>query len=94
MVVAHPFSSPLLNNDTLSLLWVWTFLCVSSAVAFHSPALSYCPRTHSALLPIPLGCLHTANPSPLLQNDLQSLNLSTQPQLEPFSLWCLCQWFR
>ena len=40
MVVACTFSSPLFNNGNLSLLWVWTFSQVPSAMALHSPALS------------------------------------------------------
>ena len=45
-MVACPSSSPLANNGALSLLSVWTFSWVPSAVAYHSPALS-------VLLPLP-----------------------------------------
>ena len=48
MAVACPFSSPLPNNGTLSLLWVQTFSWVPSAMAFHSPALSVPPTPSSA----------------------------------------------
>ena len=85
-MAAHP-SSPLPNNGALSLLWVWNFSWVPSAVSFHSPALII-------LLPSPLGCLHVANPRLLTGTDLQSLHFSTQPPPKHLRLWCLCQWFR
>ena len=56
--------------------------------------LAYCSPAPGALLLSPLGCLHTANPSPLLGNDLWSLSPSAQPPPEFLRLWCLCQWFR
>ena len=49
VVVACPISSPLPNDGALSLLWVWTFSRVPSAVAFHSPALR---------VPLPLPMVH------------------------------------
>lgn len=86
-MVAFLFSSPLPNNGAFSLLQVQTFSWVPSGTASHSPALSI-------LLPSPLGCLHTANPSPLPVTDLWSLSFSAQPPPEHLRLWCLCQWFR
>ena len=35
-----------------------------------------------------LGCLHTANPSPLPATDLWSLSLSVQPLPKCLRLWC------
>ena len=85
-MAAFLFSSPLSNNGAFSLLQVQTFSWIPSVTASHSPALSI-------FLPSPLGCLHTANPSPLPMTDLQSLNFSAQPPPEHLRLWCLCQWF-
>ena len=51
---ARPCSSPLPNNGTLSLLWVWTFSQFPSAMVFHSPALSilpFPPAVHYSLVP-------------------------------------------
>lgn len=56
-------------------------------VAHHSPA-------HGTLLLCPSGCPHTANPSPLLRTDLQSLSLNAQSPPERLRLWCLGQWCR
>ena len=81
MVVCPSFSRPP-NNGTLLLLWAQTSSEVSSAMAF-------CSLAHGAMLPRPSGCLHTANPSPLLGIELRSVNLSAQPLLKHLSLWCL-----
>ena len=62
-------------------------LPVPSAMAYHFSA-------HCTLLLSPLGCLHTANPSPLLGTDLWSLSHSTQPLSKHLRLWCLDQCFR
>ena len=53
-LAAHPFSSPLPNTGTLSLLWVEIFSQVPSVVAFHSAALSILllpPMMHCFLVP-------------------------------------------
>ena len=81
MVVCPSFSRPP-NNGSLLLLWAQTSSEVSSAMAF-------CSLAHGAMLPRPSGCLHTANPSPLLGIELRSVNLSAQPLLKHLSLWCL-----
>ena len=49
----------------------------------------FCSLAHGAMLPRPSGCLHTANPSPLLGIELRSVNLSAQPLPKHLSLWCL-----
>ena len=79
---------PLPNNGTLLLLQAQTSSWVSPAVAFRSPA-------GGTPLPSPSGCLHTANPSPLLGTDLWSLSLSAQVPPERLRLgypgrWCGC----
>ena len=95
MAAASPFSSPLPNNGTLSLLWLRTFSWVPSAMAFHFPALSVpLLPPKAALLPSALGCLHTTNSSPLPGTDLQSLKSHCQPPPELLRLWCLHQCFR
>ena len=66
---------------------------LSCSFPFSSPYLTASP-SHSALLPSPLGCLHTPNTSPLPGTDLQSLSLAAQPPPKHLRLWCLCQWFR
>ena len=86
-MAAFLFSSPLPNNGAFSLLQVQTFSWIPSVTASHSPALSI-------FLPSPLGCLHTANPSPLPVTDLWSLSFSAQPLPEHLRLWCLGPWFR
>ena len=59
-------------------------LSTPQPLGYHSP-------TCGILLLSPLGCHHTANPSPLPGTDLQSLSPSAQP--ECLRLWCLCPWF-
>ena len=71
------------------LSYLRTFSQVPSALASPSSAHGILLPTHGTLLLSPLGCLHTANPSPLPGTDLQSLSLSAQPPPECFRLWCL-----
>ena len=56
-------------------------------IAHHFPV-------HGTSLLSPLGCSHTANPSPLPRTDLVSLSISTQPPPKHPRLWCLGQWCR
>ena len=58
---------------------VQNFSQVLSAVVFHSQAYGIPFPAHGTLHLIPLGCLHTANPSPLPGTDLWSLSFSAQP---------------
>ena len=55
-------------------------------------AVVFSSLTHSAPLPIPSGCLHTANPSPLPRNDLQSLSHSAQPH-QSISGYVVQEWW-
>ena len=72
------------TNGTLLLLWVQTSL---DSLHYDSTL-----QTMTHCLPIPSGCLHTDNPSPLPRTDLQSLSLSTQLMSKHLRLWCLGQW--
>ena len=54
----------------------------------------FCSPALGTRLPSPSGCLHTANPGPLLGTDLRSLSLRTQRLPEHLRLWCLARWYR
>ena len=70
--VTHPSSSCPPQKGVLLLQRAQTSSWVLSAMVLRSPALG-------ALLPSSSGCLHIANPSPLLRTDLWRWSLSTQP---------------
>ena len=76
------------NNGVLLLLRAQTFSLVPSAMEFHSPVHSTLLPACGTLLLSPLGCFHTAKPSPFPGIDLQSLSLSVQPPPECLRLWC------
>ena len=78
-MAAHPSYSPLPNNGALTLLRVQMF-SVFPLLWLPTPQPSaYCSLPHSILLPSPLGCLHTTNPSRLPGTDLWILGLGAPP---------------
>ena len=68
---SQPLLLTLHNSVSLLLLPAQTSSQVSSAVVFYSPPCG-------TQLPVPSGCIHTANSSPLPRTELWSLSLNTR----------------
>ena len=79
-------SLPLLLSSTPIMLPC--FSCRAQTSSRVLVAVALCSLACDAPLPLPSGCLHIANHSPVPGSDLQSLTLSAQPPLKHLRLWC------